>query len=115
MSSRGSERGSTTVFVMVCLTLLVLIAAALGLVSAMFVAHRQAQTAADLAALAAARALASGGSGCPVARRVAEANRAQLARCAVEGVTVSVEVTVAGPRWLGRQDELLARARAGPV
>ena len=57
MSSPRDARGSATPFAIACLGLLVLLAAALGVTAAMVRAHRQAQAAADLAALAAARAV----------------------------------------------------------
>ena len=44
---------------------------ALAVVSAVFVAHRTAQAAADLAALAAAETLRTGGDACQVAEEVA--------------------------------------------
>jgi secretion/DNA translocation related TadE-like protein len=96
------------------LGVLVLVGAALGVVAAMIHAHRQAQSAADLAALAAAGALAHGGDACASAEHIAGTNHARLDACVVEGREVVVEVTVAGPHWLGQNEDLRARARAGP-
>ena len=111
--SRG-ERGAASVLVVALLSLLCLIGAALGVVAAMVVSHRHAQSAADLAALAGATAVASGGDGCVRARATAEANRAVLVGCSVVGRDVRVQVEVDGPGWLGQRGGLLAEARAGP-
>lgn len=111
---RRVERGSATPFAIACLGLLVLLAAALGVVAAMVRAERQAQSAADLAALAAARALASGGDGCREGSRIAEANQAELVSCAVSGREVRLRVETGGPHWLGQVADLDAEARAGP-
>lgn len=96
---------------------LLLVGAAAGVVGAIVAAHRVAQSAADLAALAGAATLAdhSGRDPCASAGGVAAANGASLTGCAVEGQDVRVEVTVAGPRWLGQDEDLSARARAGPA
>jgi secretion/DNA translocation related TadE-like protein len=111
--SRG-ERGSATPFAVACLGLLVLLAAALGVVAAMVRAERQAQSAADLAALAAARALARGGDGCGEGQRIATANAAKVISCRATGREVRIRVQVAGPHWLGQRADLDAEARAGP-
>jgi secretion/DNA translocation related TadE-like protein len=86
---------------------LVLVAWGSALVGATVVAHRAAQNAADLTALAAA------GGGCSVAGEVATANRARLIDCTADGPTVSVVVAVGIP--LGMHHEVRARARAGPM
>ena len=93
--------------------LLLLIGAALGVVQAMVVAHRTAQSAADLAALAGAEAELHGLGGCAVAAAVAEANGATLTSWR-RGARRRVEVLVPGPRWLGQAADLAASARAGP-
>jgi secretion/DNA translocation related TadE-like protein len=109
------ERGSATPFAVACLGLLVLLAAALGVVTAMVHAQRRAQSAADLGALAAAQALARGGDGCAVGGEVVDANGAVLGSCQVAGREVRLEVEAAGPRWLGQTADLTAEARAGPA
>lgn len=113
MSARG-ENGAATVVALAMLGVLVLVGAALGVVAAMVHAHRQAQSAADLAALAAASAVGRGGDACAMAARVAHANGARLDVCEVTGREILVEVTVSGPRWLGQTEDLRAQARAGP-
>jgi len=111
---KRQERGSATPFAIACLGLLVLLAAALGVVAAMVHAQRRAQTAADLGALAAAQALADGADGCAAGVRVAGANGAAITSCQVAGREVRLQVEVAGPHWLGQTADLSAEARAGP-
>ena len=111
--SRG-ERGSASLLVVALLSVLLLVGAALGVVAAMVWAHRVAQSAADLSALAGAADLQEGEDACASASRIAGANDASLTTCRVQGEVVEVEVTVAGPHWLGQHADLSARARAGP-
>ena len=111
--SRREECGSATPFAIACLGLLVLVAAALGMTTAMVRAHRQAQAAADLAALAAAGYVGRGDP-CAVGDGVAAANGARVTSCAVAGRDVRIRVEVEGPHWLGQQADLGAEARAGP-
>ena len=108
------ERGAVTVFAVACLAVLLLVGSALGVVAAMVRAHRAAQSAADLGALAAASALARGRDPCGPAAAIAEANGAELLSCEIHGQDALVTVEVAGPRWLGQTGDLSAQARAGP-
>lgn len=110
-----SERGSVSLVVVACLGLLLLLGAALGVVGAMVRAHRAAQAAADLAALAVASAVDRGGDPCAAGAGVAAANGARLLACDLDGRTARVRVEVAGPRWLGQDADLAAEARAGPA
>ncbi len=109
------DRGAATVLVTACLGVLLLIGCALAVVAAMVTAHRSAQAAADLAALAGAVAARDGADPCAAAGSVAADNGADLTRCATDGVEVTVEVEVPGPRWLGQTHDLSAAARAGPA
>ena len=113
----SDQRGAATVVTVALAGVLLLVGAAAGVVGAIVVAHRQAQAAADLSALAAATAAAdpAGRDPCTVADQIASENEASLRSCVVEGQDVVVEVTVPGPRWLGQDQDLGARARAGPV
>jgi len=111
----ASERGSATLFAVAVLGLLVLVGAGLGVVAAMVHAHRVAQSAADLAALAGAETASRGGDPCAAALRVAGANGATLDHCEVTGSDVRLQVTVDGPHWLGQRHDLSAQARAGPA
>ena len=108
------ERGAVTLFAVSCLAVLLLLGAALGVVAAMVHAHRTAQAAADLASLAVAGAIGEGGDPCGQGAEVASANGARLDACTVRGREAIVQVTVAGPRWLGQEGDLTAEARAGP-
>lgn len=112
--SRG-EKGSATLFAVACLGVLLVVTTAFAAAVALFVAHRQAQSAADLAALAGAVALGRGEDGCGAAARVAVENAARLQRCTVTGLEIVVDVEVAGPDWWGRAATLAGRARAGPA
>jgi len=112
---RRGERGSSLPFAVAVLGTLLFVAAALGVVAAMVAAHRTAQAAADLAALAGARAVQHGADGCVAADRIAAANGAALEACDIAGEDVRVVVRAAGPHWLGQAGDLLAEARAGPT
>lgn len=114
MRVRADEAGGASLFAVACVAVLLLVGAALGVVAAMVHAHRQAQSAADLASLAAASAVADGGDGCGAAAEIAAANGGSLESCQLLGHDVSVTVTVAGPEWLGQTGDLMAEARAGP-
>ena len=67
----SDQRGAATPMVVACLSLLLALGAALGVVAAMVHDHRVAQSAADLAALAGAAALQRGDDGCAAAGSVA--------------------------------------------
>ncbi len=112
--ARREERGSATLVATACLGVLLLLGSALGVVAAILVAHRQAQSAADLAALAGAQAAADGADGCARGGAVAATNGARLIACRVSGREVRLRVQVTGPRWLGQRGDLVAEARAGP-
>jgi len=109
------ERGAASLFAVACLSVLLMVGAALGVVAAMVHAHRVAQSAADLAALAGATEAAEGGDACAAAGRIAAANGADLDACLLSGRDVAVTVTVEGPGWLGQSGDLVAEARAGPA
>jgi secretion/DNA translocation related TadE-like protein len=114
-AAEPDERGSATLFAVAVVGLLVLVGAALGVVGAMVHAHRVAQSAADLAALAGAQARGDGRDPCAAAASNAQANGAAVDSCTVDGFDVRVRVTVVGPRWLGQRHDLSAEARAGPA
>lgn len=111
MRRSPGEAGVASVLAVVLTCGLVAIAWVATNAVAVVVAHRQAQTAADLAALAAAADLMDANHGCGTAAAVAIANQASLVSCAVEGRSVLVEVEV---KVKGRGGEVHARARAGP-
>ena len=96
--------------------LLLWLGAALGVVAAMVSAHRTAQAAADLAALAGATRLADGGDACAEAGAVATANGGSLTSCAVDGRDVAGRRSRwSGRGWLGQTGDLDGRGagRAG--
>lgn len=111
---RAAERGAGTLLALtltsVLLTVGVALAACVGLVHA----HRQAQAAADLAALAGAVAASRGEDACAAAAEVADLNGASLRGCRVETGRVRVVTGVPGPRWAGFSAELVGEAAAGP-
>ena len=113
--SHHTERGAATVLVTACLGVLLLVGCSLAVVAAMVAAHRSAQAAADLAALAGATAARDGADPCATAGSVAADNGARLTRCSTAGSEITVEVEVRGPRWLGQTHDLAAAARAGPA
>ncbi|SFF22443.1 helicase/secretion neighborhood TadE-like protein [Flavimobilis marinus] len=109
--SRAGDRGSGSVLVLAVIAVALALALGLGLVARAHVARVGAESAADLAALAAATALARGGDACATARDVATSNGAEIVRCDTEGTgAVQVEVSRDVP-MLGRAT---AQARAGP-
>lgn len=117
MSRSGAERGSGTVWVAALAGVLALVGAAAVLAGAASVARHRATSAADLAALAAARSAVLGDpAACLVAQRIAGRNGARVTGCRVSAGAV-VEVTVSVPVRLGGLGtrEATARARAGPV
>ncbi len=114
MSPGRGARGSATLFAVSCLAMLLLVGAALGVVTAMVRAHRVAQSAADLAALSAATALGRGRDPCAAGADTAAVNGARLVACSLTGREATVRVQVAGPHWLGQTADLSAEARAGP-
>ena len=110
------DRGSATVW-------LAGLAALIGLVTLVALVHgsavitrHKAATAADLAALAAAARVPDGAAAaCATAKEIAARNGGSLARCALSGDDVEIEVT--RPVVLGSLGSWLATAsaRAGPV
>jgi len=115
MRRGGPDTGASTLLALSFMGVLLLVGSALSVTGAMVVAHRSAQSAADLAALAGAAAITDGTDPCRAAASVAAANGAGLEECSVSGRDLVVEVTVPGPRWLGQPHDLGARARAGPA
>jgi secretion/DNA translocation related TadE-like protein len=108
------EDGAGTVLAVAMMGLLVTVTVATSGVVGVVAAHRRAQSAADLAALAGASALQDGGDPCRQAGAVAQRNGAELRRCRVDDWDVSVTV-VNRVRLPGGSMDLEARGRAGPV
>ena len=107
------ERGAAVVMVIGLMAVLAFVAAASVGTIAIVLAHRRAQVAADLGALAAASALRDGADPCAAATRIADRHDAALTRCDVDGSSVVVTTAVTLLPALGGMD-VPARARAGP-
>jgi len=110
----NDERGAATVLAMALASVLLLVGLGCAWTGAVVAAHRRAQSAADLAALAGAQALQAAEDPCAAAGQVAAANQARTVWCEVDGEDVIVAVRVAGPGLAGRTPSVVAEARAGP-
>ena len=111
---KRADGGSASLLVVALTGVVLLLGLAGAFLTATGAAHRQAQSAADLAALAGATAGRSGGDACAMAAKVADQNGARSAACHVDGNDVVVQVLLAGPEFLGHSWELVGQARAGP-
>jgi secretion/DNA translocation related TadE-like protein len=111
---RAGEAGAVSVLVVALVGLVLMLGLAASFVTATASAHRRAQAAADLAALAGAVALGRGEDACGAAAQVAASNGAAVRTCRIEGRDVVVEVGVSGPEHRGFGWDPRGRARAGP-
>ncbi|MUL46060.1 flp pilus-assembly TadE/G-like family protein [Mycobacterium sp. CBMA293] len=115
MNQVRDDSGSATVLAVALIVVLIGLMTGAAAVGAAVIGRHRAQSAADLAALAAAGALALGpDQSCSRAAAVAEDMGSRVGRCSVQrlDVVVDVEVTVRFGRWnLGVAH---GRARAGP-
>lgn len=112
--SRRPERGAATLLVVAVAGMLLMIGLAVVGVTSVVVAHRRAQSAADLAALAGAQAVVGGHDGCAAADSIAQANGVRLTGCAVQGSDVLLQVSTSVRPGFGLTFSLAASARAGP-
>jgi secretion/DNA translocation related TadE-like protein len=112
---RRSEDGVATVLSISLAGILVVVALLGGAVVGLVDAHRRAEAAADLAALAGAGALTQGADPCAAAATIAGRNGGHVVSCRTAARTVAVVVAVAAPGALGAMPPLQARARAGPA
>lgn len=118
MSSSG-ERGSASIWVLAVASLLLVVAGVVTVRGLAVLARHRAESAADLAALAAAARIGFGGTPCAAAGAIAVANGAVLRSCAAavsaDGrtgeVLVRVGLSVRLPGVGAR--EVVASARAG--
>ena len=90
----AGEGGAATLLVVSAAGLLLFVGLAVSGVTALVVAQRRAQAAADLAALAGATAAAQGRDACVAASDTARANDAVLVSCVNADADVRVEVRV---------------------
>lgn len=110
-AAAGCERGSAAVSGVVAMLLLITLAVGGARIGAAVVARHRVTGVADLAALAAAANVVEGDeNACELAKRVALANKTNLAACAVSGWEVVVEVSAVTPFG-----PVSGRARAGPA
>ncbi|SNU02302.1 helicase/secretion neighborhood TadE-like protein [Ruaniaceae bacterium KH17] len=107
--SANREEGAATVLMLAIVAVVLVLIGFTALLGTASAARHSAQSAADLAALAAAEVHLSHGSACAIAAQVSELNDAELVGCEIQGefVVVRVRVPVAG-MWAS------ATARAGP-
>ncbi len=110
-----TERGAASVTAVTLIGVLMLLGLAGNFMVATAAAHRGAQSAADLAALAAATTVQVGGDPCAVAAEVAHTNGVGVVGCTVDGDEVVLAVQREGPSLLGYSFEVVGRARAGPA
>lgn len=113
--TRADERGAATVIAVALIGVLVSFGFGCAGAGSVVVAHRRAQAAADLAALAAAGARERGEDSCAAARGIARRNGTRLSSCSVQGDDVVVGVHAVTVPLLGQRYVLAARARAGPA
>jgi secretion/DNA translocation related TadE-like protein len=119
----AGDRGSAIVLAACLAMVLVLAATVASVIAALLAGQARAQSAADLAALAAAdRALWGTDEACAMAATIAERNGASLTECTIDLLDVVLRVEVPPPRVAARlllmvgvtPDPLHAQARAGP-
>lgn len=110
----SDDRGAATVLAAIVIAAILAVAMGGTAVGAFVVARHRAQSAADLAALAAATTVPAGvGAACMQAQTVATAMRATLRDCDIDGLDVTVVVEVSTGLILG--GDTRAAARAGPI
>ncbi|SDS52707.1 Rv3654c family TadE-like protein [Microlunatus soli] len=117
---RGRERGSGTILLMTVVIFMLVLAAGFGVVGRYIVANHQARAAADLAALAGARAYGTGADGCLAAAANAIKNRHKLVHCDIVGDPTDFVITtkISQPvpiKMPGLRKTLVVQAHAGPV
>lgn len=113
-SARARDQCGAAVVVAIGLVAVLTFVAAVSVGTvAIVLAHRRAQVAADLGALAGAGALQQGADPCAAASRIVGRHHASVTRCVVDREMVVVSTAVVLLPALGG-GEVPARARAGP-
>lgn len=115
-----NERGAGTLMVAGVLVVLVSVTLMSFWAIGWLASAQSARSVADLAAVAGAQELVSGGDACASARRVADANGGQVVRCEVRTAGVDFRVIVKVqvpllPRVLGQPAWISGSAVSGPV
>ncbi len=107
------DSGVATVFVCLAVALLLAVSAVGIHLGGAVLTRQQAETAADLGALAgAARMLQGVDAACTRAGELVALNRGFMTTCRADGLDLLIEVEVPVPAWGG---VATAKARAGPV
>jgi secretion/DNA translocation related TadE-like protein len=115
-SDEGGDKGVATVWAAGTIVVLVSMAVFGLQLGEAILARHQAESAADLAALAGATAVVAGEQyACTQAHRVTDRMRVQLVSCRLRDGDVLVDVAVQPGGWLGGLEAATSRARAGPV
>ncbi|HML49890.1 MAG TPA: hypothetical protein PKD84_00575 [Propionicimonas sp.] len=113
----GPQRGAGTLMVAVVVAVLMLITGVGALAAVVALAQRDADQAADLAALSGAAAFAAGQEACPAARQIAASNGVEVRGCRVVGDLLDFVVTVEVQRRVtvvfGIEPTVRSEARAG--
>jgi secretion/DNA translocation related TadE-like protein len=107
---RGCDRGAATVLVVALAAVMSVLCLATASLGAALLARHRAESAADLAALAAAVRVQQGAAGCPAAAAISRRNGGVLVRCTIEGAGATITVSVRRLRFVAT-----ATARAGPA
>ncbi|MGV0744209.1 Rv3654c family TadE-like protein [Mycolicibacterium sp. XJ870] len=112
----SGDRGSASLLAAAMIAILLIFTACAAYLGAAVIARHRAQAAADLAALGAAGAVASGPDGaCAQATRIASAMRASVTACRIDGLDVVLDVQVAVDLGRWGVGPAKAAARAGPA
>lgn len=110
------ERGSASILVLGLGLAVVLVGVGISWLGAAIIARHQAETAADLGALAGAqRSVLGDRAACARARRIVTANEGSVLACSVDGLDITVRVGVGPPVLAERFPLATATARAGPL
>lgn len=117
---RRDERGGATLLTLAATAVVLLLVGALAVLLSYVGAARRAGQAADLAAVSAARTVAFGEPGCPIAERIVRDNGALMVDCAHVGDAIEFAVTVevraaVGHRLPGLPDSVHGKASAGQM
>ncbi|MFI7463013.1 Rv3654c family TadE-like protein [Nonomuraea sp. NPDC049646] len=113
---KNKERGSATLWGVALMGLLMAVAGGLAAVGAVRVARHRVDSAADLSALAAARAAIADPEGaCGRAAALARRNGVRLAACEITGEIADVRTSLSITLPIAGAHTLTGRSRAGPV
>ncbi|HKR51628.1 MAG TPA: Rv3654c family TadE-like protein [Pseudonocardiaceae bacterium] len=111
-----NDRGAATVWAAGAIAVLMSMAVFGVHLGAAIVARHQAESAADLAALAGAATVVAGEQhACAQARRVTDRMRVQLVSCRTSGWDLLVDVAARPAGWLSGLRTATGQARAGPA